>query len=223
MELRLLTAEADRKLFSAALAESRSTKGARFTESARSRQSDIAIAFGRLYGLFDETAAHPRLLGGFSIHSLEEFSQSHPYPNLIHLPPDRVFEAGQLWAISPGAALSLRLGSMILLSLFRAEALIIYPIVGPRNVSTLYSKEYRRVGPPFPLPFARTASGEEVWVQAMVLDGEELRQQIDLAAEHGFDTRHGHRILRFDSPCAPLDKTVRPESSSSVVFSDANI
>ena len=87
----------------------------------------------------------------------------------------------------------MRLGSIILLGLFRAEALIIYPIVWPRDISLLY-KTFRRVGPQFQPPFVQTAAGEELWVQAMLLDGEELRRQIDLALASGFETRDGHKL-----------------------------
>src|SRR5438067_12957840 len=113
MKLRLLKTELERDRFRACMLEARASKGGRFRETTRSRVSEIQLTFARLYGIFDEADPN-RLLGGFSIHCLNEFSQSFPSPNLSHLPPSGVYEAGQLWALSHEAALALRKASMIL-------------------------------------------------------------------------------------------------------------
>src|SRR5712692_12080846 len=102
MELRLLT-EMERATFRSGMLEARASKGGKFRETARSRVSEIQLAFARLYGIFDEADPN-HLLGGFSIHCLNEFSQSFPIPNLGHLPPSTLYEAGQLWAMSHEAA-----------------------------------------------------------------------------------------------------------------------
>jgi hypothetical protein len=204
MELRLLETEAERNIYRAGMMEARATKGGKFRETARSRVSEIQLAFARLYGVFDE-AEPDRLLGGFSIHCLNEFSQSFPVPNLSHLPPSGVYEAGQLWALSHEAALAMRKGSMILLGLLQAQALLIYPLIVPRDISQFY-KVFRRVGPPFVLPFAETVTGDPVYMQAMLLEGDELRRQVEHASRDGFETRRGHRLLRFAAPAACVSK-----------------
>ncbi len=196
MELRLLKTEIERDRFRISMLETRANRGARFRETARSRVSEIQLAFARLYGVFDNPND---LLGGFSIHCLNEFSQSFPIPNLSHLPPSSIYEAGQLWAVSHEAAQALRKGSMILLGLFQAQALLIYPLIIPRDVSTLY-RVFKRVGPPFELPFAETVTGEKVYMQAMLLEGDQLRQQVELASRDGFESRSGHSVIRFDIP-----------------------
>src|SRR5215469_8182775 len=127
MELRLLETDIERARFRERLSEARAARGAKFRETARSRVSEIQLTFARLYGLFDESRPD-ELLGGFSIHCLNEFSQSFPIPNLSHLPPSTVYEAGQLWSISHEAALGLRKASMDLLGLLQAQALLIYPL-----------------------------------------------------------------------------------------------
>ena len=99
MELRLLETEAERNVYRAGMLEARATRGGKFRETACSRVSEIQLTFARLYGVFEEGDPN-RLLGGFSIHCLNEFSQSFPTPNLSHLPPSGVYEAGQLWALS---------------------------------------------------------------------------------------------------------------------------
>lgn len=204
MELRLLETDAERNMYRAGMLEARATKGGKFRETARSRVSEIQLTFAGLYGVFDDAAPN-RLLGGFSIHCLNEFSQSFPIPNLSHLPPSGVYEAGQLWALSHEAALALRKGSMILLGLLQAQALLIYPIIAPRDTSLFY-KVFRRVGPPFELPFAETVTGDKVYMQAMLLEGDELRRQVDLASRDGFETRRGHSLLKFAVPVMGVSK-----------------
>jgi hypothetical protein len=207
MELRLLETDVERGIFRAGMQEARASKGGKFRETARSRVSEIQLAFARLYGVFDE--ANPdRLLGGFSIHCLNEFSQSFPVPNLSHLPPSGVYEAGQLWAHSHEAALALRKGSMILLGLLQAQALLIYPLIVPRDISLFY-KVFKRVSAPFELPFAQTVDGGKVYMQAMLLEGDELRRQVELAAHDGFETRRGHSLVRFDAPAAAAGSVLR--------------
>ena len=196
MELRLLT-EMERATFRSGMLEARASKGGRFRETARSRVSEIQLAFARLYGIFDEADPN-HLLSGFSIHCLNEFSQSFPIPNLSHLPASGVYEAGQLWASSHESAQALRKGAMVLLGVFQAQALLIYPLVIPRDVSTLY-RVFKRVGPPFELPFAETVTGEKVYMQAMLLEGDELRRQVELASCDGYETRSGHSVITFEA------------------------
>jgi hypothetical protein len=161
-----------------------------------------------LYGIFDEGNPND-MLGGLSIHCLNEFSQSFPIPNLSHLPPSGVYEAGQLWAFSREAAQSLRKGFMILVGLLQAQALLIYPLIIPRDISTLY-RVFRRVGPPFELPFAETVGGEKIYMQAMVLDGDALRAQVELASCDGFETRDAHASIRFKAPSVNENRSGRP-------------
>jgi hypothetical protein len=198
MELRLLETDAERDAYRAGMMEARAAKGGKFRETARSRVSEIQLTFARLYGIFDEADPN-RLLGGFSIHCLNEFSQSFPTPNLSHLPPSGVYEAGQLWALSHEAALALRKASMILVGLLQAQALLIYPLIIPRDISQFY-KAFKRVGPPFELPFAETVTGDKVYMQPMLLEGDDLRRQVELASRDGFETRRSHSLLRFSRP-----------------------
>jgi hypothetical protein len=196
MELKLLKSEADRDKFRVGMLEARETRGGKFRETASSRVSEIRLAFARLYGVVDEADPN-HLLGGFSIHCLNEFSQSHPEPNLSHLPTSTVYEAGQLWTCSHEASQALRKGSIILLGLLQAQAVLIYPLIIPRDVSTLF-RAFKRVGPPLELPFVETVRGEKVYMQPMLLEGSELLRQVQLASHDGFETRDGHSSIRFD-------------------------
>ena len=205
MELRLLKTGLERERFRTSMLKVREVRGAKFRESAKSRVSEIQLAFARLYAVVDPED-RDNLLGGFSIHCLNEFSQSFPMPNLSHLPPSSVYEAGQLWASSHEAAQGLRRGCMILLGLLQAQAFLIYPIIIPRDVSSLY-RVFKRVSPPFELPFAETVKGEKVYMQAMLLEGNDLLQQIQLASSDGFETRDQHALIRFDVSNIRADST----------------
>lgn len=220
MELRALVTESQRQSFKSSMLEARAAKGARFRENARSRVSDIQLRFASLYGIFDEEGPQPdRLQGGFCIHALDEFTESFVVPELSQelakYPALAVFEAGQLWSLNRDAALSLRAACMILLGLLQAQALLIYPVIIPRDISTFY-RLFRRVGQPFTVPYAQTIEGDKIWMQAMLLDGEALREQVRLAAQNGFDTRGGHTLIRFGSESAASANGFRQDRSFTI-------
>jgi hypothetical protein len=187
MELRLLKTDVERGRFRANMAKARETRGGKFRETATSRVSEIQLSFARLYAIADSDDTSS-LLGGFSIHCLNEFSQSFPLPNLSHLAPSTVYEAGQLWAFSHEAGQALRKA---------AQALLIYPLIIPRDVSSLY-RVFKRVSPPFEVPFAETVRGEKVYLQAMLLEGDDLRHEVQRASCDGFETRETHGLIRFE-------------------------
>lgn len=198
MELRQLTTEADRTLFRTSMRDARAKRGGIFRETSNSRVSEIQLTFARLFGVFDRNSSDSdKLLGGFSLHAFDEFGQSFPVPDLSQYPPHAVFEAGQLWSLDFNAALALRVGSMIVLGLLQAQAFLIYPMVIPTDISKLY-RYFRRVGAPFKLPFAETLKGDSVWMQAMILDGEALRQQVRLALMRGFEACGSMSSIRFE-------------------------
>lgn len=203
MELRQLITETERALFERGLSEARATHHAGFRETHRSRTGQVHLMFGNLYGVFDDEGPEPdRILCGFALHSLDEFTQSYPKPDLTHYPPAAVFEAGELWSASRGAAIAARHGCGIMLGLRHARALLVYPIVKPWDLTVAY-QECRAVGEPILWPYAETLDGEEVWVQAMVLEGAALRATISEAWDFGFETRDHHRVVSFGRPSLP--------------------
>jgi hypothetical protein len=199
MELRLLQTEADRRTFARRLSEIRMMRGAGFSETRRSVIGEVHLAFGNLYGLFDETALMPEMIGGFAMHDLAMFSQSYPKPDLTHLPPDKVFECGELWATAAGAGRLLRYAGAIIGGLLEARALLVYPIFKPWNLSTGY-KYFERAGEPIEWPYAHTMDGGKIFVQAMVLAGEALATAVAEAGQWGFEMLDGGTRLRFKVP-----------------------
>ena len=200
MELRLLTTDAERSAFARNLTETRACKGAGFAETPRSLVGQVHLAFGELYALYDECASDPdTMLAGFAIHDLATFPQSHPKPDLTHLPPEAVYECGELWAKAAGGAQLARHAGFILASIRKAEALLVYPLFKPWNLSFVY-KGFQRVGEPVQWPYIRTLSGEKMFVQPMVLEGEGLRKVAGAARACGYEMLEGESRIRFNSP-----------------------
>ncbi len=200
MELRLLTTDAERRTFTKRWVDARATHGAGFAETPESLVGEIHLAFGRLYALYDETSATPNeMLAGFVMHNLATFSQSYPKPDLSHLPPQSVFECGELWSVRAGAARAVRHASGILAGLLQAQALLVYPILHPWNLTSAY-KEFIPVGEPIEWPYARTLDGGKILVQAMLLEGARLAEGVRGTWATGFKTCDHHQRIFFDNP-----------------------
>ena len=216
MELRLLQAEADRRTFGRRLGEVRIMRGAGFSETRRSVIGEVHLAFGNLYGLFDETELIPEMIGGFAMHDLAMFSQSYPKPDLTHLPPDKVFECGELWAMAAGAGRLLRHAGAIIAGMFSAQALLVYPIFKPWNLSGGY-KSFARAGEPIEWPYARTLDNRKIYVQPMVIEGAALRAWVAEAEQFGFELLDGGSRLRFHPPFAMSSKRIVARGRGGIV------
>ena len=200
MELRLLSTEAERSAFAHRLIDARETHGAGFKETPQSLVGEVHLAFGRLYGLFDDDSpALDEMLAGFVMHNLATFSQSYPKPDLSHLPPSSVLEIGELWSVVAGAARSVRHACAILTGLLQAQAVLVYPIFKPWNLTSAY-KEFSAVGEPIEWPYAQTLEGGKILVQAMLLEGANLNRRVQEAWAMGFQTYQQHRRIVFDNP-----------------------
>jgi hypothetical protein len=199
MELRLLKTGAERHSFARMLSAVRMKRGAGFSETSRSVMGEVHLAFGNLYGLFNEGEQSPEMLGGFALHNLAMFGQSYSRPDLTHLPPESVFECGELWAMAAGAGSVLRYAGVLLAGVLRAKAALVYPIVKPWNLSGSY-RYFERIDEPIEWPYARTLDGRSIFVQAMVLQGDALTIAVSAASHNGFETFDGGGCLRFNAP-----------------------
>ncbi len=138
------------------------------------------------------------MLAGFVFHNLAMFPQSYPRPDLTHLPPESVYECGELWALAPGAARLVRHAGYILAGLRRAQAIVAYALLKPRDTSALY-KTFTRVGPPIEWHYVRGVDGSRAWTQAMVLEGVALEMTVNVATAVSFETFDG-QTLQFRNP-----------------------
>jgi hypothetical protein len=207
MELRLLTTDTERRTFALRLSEVREMRGAGFSETRRSVIGEVHLAFGNLYGLYDERQSTSEMIGGFAMHDLAMFSQSYAKPDLTHLPPESVFECGELWAVAAGAGRLLRYSGAILAGVLKARALLLYPIFKPWNLSGGY-KYFERAGEPIEWPYARTLDGGKIHVQAMVLEGDALIKAAAEAGQYGFEMLDDGKRLRFNLPFAISSKRI---------------
>lgn len=199
MELRQLTTPTERQDFARRLTEVRRMKGAGFSETHRSVVGEVHLAYGKLYGLFDENLAGGEMIGGFAMHDLAMFSQSYPKPDLTHLPPESVFECGELWAVAAGAGRLIRHGGAIIANELGAHALLVYPILKPWNLSHGYPG-FERVGEPIEWPYARTLEGGKIFVQAMVGGQSAIQCALREAEEYGFEILDDGKRIRFHTP-----------------------
>ena len=199
MELRQLTTPTERQHFARRLTEVRMMKGAGFSETHRSVVGEVHLAYGKLYGLFDENLAGGEMLGGFAMHDLAMFSQSYPKPDLTHLPPDSVFECGELWAVAAGAGRLIRHGGAIIANELGARALLVYPILKPWNLSHGYPG-FERVGEPIEWPYARTLEGGKIFVQAMVGEQPAIQCALGEAEEYGYEVFDAGKRISFHTP-----------------------
>jgi hypothetical protein len=199
MELRLLTTDIERRTFGRHLSESRKMHGAGFGETQRSLIGEVHMAFGKLYGLYDDTESSPEMIGGFAIHNLAMFSQSYAKPDLTHLPPESVIEGGELWTLTAGAGPILRNAGVLLGGVLKAKALLVYPIVKPWNLNRGF-KYYIPAGAPIEWPYILTLNGEKMYVQAMVLEGEAFSAALADVGQYGYEVLDGGKRIRFNTP-----------------------
>ncbi|HVB80989.1 MAG TPA: hypothetical protein VNE82_13710 [Candidatus Binataceae bacterium] len=185
--------------FADRMVRARAGKGLGFGETPQSALGEIHLNYGEVCGLYNEDGPEPdEMLAGFVIHDLARFPQSYPRPDLTHLPAGGVYECGELWALAPGAARLARHAGFILAGLRKAKAILVYPLLRPRDLSGSY-KTFSRAGEPIRWPYLKTLDGNEVWVQAMVLEGLALEMTVNIATALSFEAFDG-QTLRFRNP-----------------------
>jgi hypothetical protein len=150
------------------------------------------------------------------MHDLAMFSQSYTKPDLTHLPPEKVFECGELWAVAAGAGRLLRHAGAIVAGMLEACAILVYPIFKPWNLSGSY-KNFVRAGEPIEWPYARTLDGGKIYVQAMVSEGEALAAGIAETERYGYELLEGEMGLRFDAPFAISSKRVAARGRTGII------
>ncbi len=213
MELRQLTTEGERRVFHQRMEEARAKRGARYRETRRSSIGKIHLEYGLLYGLFEHDDDPAELMmSGLVMHDLASFPQSFPRPDLSHLPARSVLEGGELWSYAKGAGLLAQHGALILVGLMQIRALLVYPTIKPSDQTATYARSnFVKAGDPILWPYCETTDGGQLWVQAMVLEGEALADVVEAVFARGFTTADSIRKIRFDNPF-PMQPTLsRPE------------
>lgn len=209
MELRQLTTERERRIFSERMEEARAKRGARYRETQRSKIGRIHLEYGLLYGLFEHDDDLPeQMMSGSVMHDLASFPQSYPQPDLSRLPARSVIEGGELWSFAKGAGLLTQYGSMILAGLMQIQAYLVYPTVKPSDQTASYVRNnFVKAGEPIVWPYCETTDGGELWVQPMVLEGEPLAKMVHDVFAVGFAVSDSMRRVRFDNPF-PIEPTL---------------
>jgi hypothetical protein len=205
MELRQLVSDHERQIFAQRLTEARATRGFGFRETPRSVIGKAHIQFGNLYALFeDEGAPAEQMVGGFITHDLGTFPQSHPKPDVSHLPPRSVLEGGELWSLSRGTGRIAHHVAAAVAGLLQAKAIIVYPIIDPVDLTTPHLQlGFVPASERIKWPFIETTDGRDIWIQPLILEGERLDQYIRAGFDFLFHANAGVRpMLRFDRAIA---------------------
>ncbi|HVA77797.1 MAG TPA: hypothetical protein VNF27_07870 [Candidatus Binataceae bacterium] len=212
MELRLMKTEAERKIFAERMIQARKMRGVGFCETPRSLLGRIHLAFGQIYGLFEENGESvERMMSGFRMHDLGAIPQSFPRPDMTHFPAHTVFECGELWSFSKGAGVLARRGAMIVAGLLGARAILVYPVVHPVDTTRSYLEtKFEKVGEPVEFSFGQALDGGKLFIQPMVLEGGALETLMRKVFALGFETRENHTTIRFDNPIALKPSLDRP-------------
>jgi hypothetical protein len=218
MELRQLTTESDRRIFAECLERARDTRGMSFRETVTSRLGAAHLAFGRVYGIFqDSSAATEAMLGGFILHDLGTLPQSFPRPDLSSLPAKYIFEGSDFWSLSTGVGRIAGAVAGAVAGLLQARALLVYPIVRPVDLTERYTRfHFEKIGEPIPNGFGEGNDGSDLWVQPMLLTGEALASYVRFGLDTLFFTAEEHalRALPLHLPDLATPRTDRPTVSA---------
>jgi hypothetical protein len=176
MELRLLVTDQERRVFADRLAQARGHLGLQFREKSRSQLAKIQLAFGNLYGLFEnESDTSDKMIAGLATHDLEMFPQTCPKPDLSHLPPHSVVECSDLWSLKKGAGLMVWCGVVVPLLARQTRAVLVYLSDSPEGNSNFYTGTgFVKAGEPGLYPYLETLDKQPIFAQAMVLQGDPL-------------------------------------------------
>ena len=208
MQLRILTTQAERREFADRLVRARAGKGLGFSESPKSVLGEIHLNYGEVCALYNEEGPEPEeMLAGFVIHNLAMFPQSYPRPDLTHLPPEHVYECGELWALAPGAARLVRHAGYILAGLRDAKAILVYVALKPRDTTSLY-KTFSPAGKPIPWHYITSLDGTPHWAQPMVLEGLPLEMTVNIATAVSLES-FDEKTLQFRNPFPIVPKINR--------------
>lgn len=212
MELRLMETTAERSVFAQRMDEARAKHGVGFRETRRSALGRVHLAFAELYALFEHTGEPVECaMSGFAMHDLETFPQSYPKPDLTHYPAWSVIECGELWSFSKGAGILARRGAAIIGGLKMARAMLVYPIVKPWDGTLSYTQtHFTKPCEAVEFPYGVSISGEPIWVQPMVLEGDALQDLTRKVFALGFETLKDHTVIRFENPIALKPSLERP-------------
>jgi len=198
MELRQLITEKERQIFAGCVAQARSTRGAGFKDKHKSRLTESHLAFGDLFALFENDGdGREQMVGGFALHDLATLPQSHPSPDLSHIPAQSVFEGSELWSLSRGVAPIAASAAAAVAGILRARAILVYPICKPFDLSSPYTRFNFKACEPVRFPYGQTNEGDEIWVRPMVLEGDKLEDYIRAGFDFLFRSDPDQGGLRF--------------------------
>ena len=219
MEMRQLTTDHERNIFAACLAKTRANRGVGFQENGSSGLGKAHIAFGNVYAIFENESDPPeQMVGGFIVHDLATLPQSYHKPDLSHLPPRSVLEGSELWSATPGLGRIAASAAAAVTGILQAKAILVYPMLKPVDLSAFYGRmDFAKACEPIKWPYMKTITGEDIWAQPMILEGEKLEDYVRSGFEFLFGGRNDRSGLRLTGIAA-----TRTPSPSVAILSSAS-
>ena len=199
MELRLITTEKERSIFTMRVEQVRARSRAGFKERPRSRLANIHLTFGNLYALYEHDGdPSEKMIAGLVMHDLEMFPQTCPRPDLSHLAPRSVLEISELWSCAVGAGALARAGAAILAGAMETRAILAYLGLKPFDGTSFYrAAGFVDAGEPVEYPYLETITGQPILAQPMILEGESLRKLSTVFSQLIISLSDDHRVLHF--------------------------
>ncbi len=210
MEMRLLTSEREREIFSQRLAEARAKNGACFRDDGPTKvHNRVRLESSNLYALFEaDSDPAPQMVAGVALHDLVEFPQSCHEPDLSHLPPRSVLECSDHWSLSRGAGMHSWRGIAVQVVHRNPNAVLVYLAAGSSDHGGFYcAMGFVKAGEIVEHPYLEGPDDGKLWVQPMILAGEALARLTASVRMQMIDARDDYRVIRFGNsarlrPCS---------------------
>jgi len=205
MQVRELTTEKERRIFADRVNLARATRGIGFVDNSASRL-EKHLEVGSAYGIFEADGEEADdMVAGFIMHDLRSLPQSFSKPDLSHLPPESVIEGGTLWSLSRGAAGIARQIAPVIVGTLQAKAVLLYPVCRPLDLTA----PHRELGfidacEPIPNRFAKSLGGERLWVQPLILEGENLQAYVRWGFDCLFRGENGRQVFEVQASRSQL-------------------
>jgi hypothetical protein len=201
MELRRLTTDCERNVFTARLAEARARHATGFEDTPRTIAYNRArLAAADIFAIF-EHCDDPveRMLAGVTLHDLDAFPQSCSRPNLTHLPRGAVLECADHWSLSRCAGVLAWRGIALQVVHRAPSAVLIYLAVRGADHGGFYSAMgFRSAGDPVEYTHLQRADHAPLFVQPMLLEGADLARLTASVRALKFEALDNFGTIRFE-------------------------
>jgi hypothetical protein len=194
MVLRHLANDEDKQRLTLTLARTGSADWREVTAHHGLRMADMHLRYSTSYALLADSAnLDGQMLVAISVHSLDQFAQTHFCPDLSGLRPCSILEIDRLWFSKRVCLQRILKGALVLSGLLCIDALVIYSLIAPDN----YTEELKPFEPATEAIPITCERGDAQWVLGMALRGPALQCAISAAMRNGVVASPGLASIHF--------------------------